>query len=165
MQSSFYNSLYLRPSIHTYMYVHRASTFPSCVLVSLLFSHTVSGLSSSSADQDKVVIAAVCTSISVVIIVVIMIVIFCVLYHKRQIICKQCSNMCEYVIHGTSTVHTYKINSIVELDNDGQEKNTYTMISIDDKPVPSNDDELPEIVRIYVVYIRSRVHSRLGEYQ
>ena len=45
-----------------------------------------------------------------------------------------------------TAVHTYKINSIVELDDgDEQGRNTYTMIS--DKPAPSNDDELPEIVR------------------
>ena len=52
-----------------------------------------------------------------------------------------------YVCVISTVVHTYKINSIVELDDgDGQERNTYTMIS--DKPAPSNDNELPEIVRI-----------------
>ena len=57
----------------------------------------------------------------------------------------------------TTIGHTYKINSIAELDDDDkQERNTYTMISDNDKTFPSNDDEPPDIVRIYI---------QLGEYQ
>ena len=44
--------------------------------------------------------------------------------------------------------HTYKINSIVELD-DERVGNTY-MISDNDKP---NNDELPEIVSVSVLTI------------
>lgn len=41
--------------------------------------------------------------------------------------------------------HTYKINSIIELDDD-RVGNTYTMVGGDDK---TDNDELPEIVSVY----------------
>ena len=35
--------------------------------------------------------------------------------------------------------HTYKINSITELDHEQEGMNTYTMIDDDGKPLPCND--------------------------
>ena len=49
----------------------------------------------------------------------------------------------------TTIVHTYKINSIDELDDIEQEGNTYKMITDNDKPHPSNDQTSLELVSYY----------------
>ena len=58
-----------------------------------------------------------------------------------------------YTVHVfTTIVHTYKINSIVELDDNEQERNTFIMITDNDKPHPSNDQTSLELVSVALEY-------------